>query len=104
MPKYKPTYTRNVYTYTEITRTGNIALFEGITESSGKQYEVHVLRDKKAHPNSVNAGEMILCSPSTSEWGRFGFTYQTKDRAMEKFRKLAEKSDMNADSSESVAA
>lgn len=104
MPKYKPTYTSSVYTYIEIKRTGNIALFEGITASGCKQYEVHVLRDKQAHPKSNNAGEMILCSPSTSEWGRFGFTYQTREKADEKFQSLAMATDENGDSSDSVTA
>ena len=104
MPKYNPTYTSNVYTFTEITRHGNIAIFEGITASGGKQYEVHVLREKKAHPKSDNAGEMILCSPSTSEWGKYGFTYQTWEKADKKFQSLAARADQNADSSDSVAA
>jgi hypothetical protein len=104
MPKYTTNYTRNVYTYTEIKRNENIALFEGVTALGSKQFEVHVLRDKQAHPKSNNAGEMILCSPSTSEWGRFGFTYQTREKADEKFQSLAMATDENGDSSDSVTA
>ena len=104
MPKYQTKYTHHGLTYTEIKRHENIALFEGITASGGKQYEVHVLREKKAHPKSDNAGEMILCSPSTSEWGKYGFTYQTWEKADKKFQSLAARADQNADSSGSVAA
>ena len=104
MPKYKTEYTNHGLAYTEIERHNNISLFEGLTPSGRKEYEIHILRYKMAHPRSADAGTKILSSPSTSEWGTHGFTYQTKERAIVKFRKLAEKSDMNADSSESVAA
>jgi hypothetical protein len=82
-------------TFTEIQRHGNIALFEGVSDSGSKQFEIHILRDKLAHFKSTDAGKMILSSPSTSDWGRFGFTYRCYDRAMDKFRKLAEKSEQN---------
>jgi hypothetical protein len=108
MPKYKTTYNNSIYAFTEIESHNNICLFKGVSPSGQEQYEIHILRYKMAHPRSANAGTKILSSPSSSEWGVYGFTYQSKDRAMEKFRKLAEKSDMNADknadSSGSVAA
>ena len=104
MPKYNPTYTSNVYTFTEITRHGNIAIFEGITASGGKQYEVHILRYRMAHPKASDAGTKILSSPSDSEWGQYGFTYQTKDKAKEKFQSLVMRIDQDTDSSDSVAA
>ena len=104
MPKYTTNYTHHGLTYTEIKRHNNICLFEGIAPSGRKEYEVHVLREKLAHFKSADAGEMIMSSPSTSEWGNFGFTFQTKELARSKFRKLAEKSDRNADSSDSEVA
>jgi hypothetical protein len=104
MPKYKTEYTHHGLTYTEIERHNNISLFEGLAPSGRKEYEIHILRFKKAHPRSADAGTKILSSPSSSEWGVYGFTYQSYERALVKFRKLAEKSDMNADSSGSVAA
>ena len=104
MPKYQTKYTHHGLTYTEIKRHNNICLFEGIAPSGRKEYEIHVLRDKLAHFKSADAGTMILSSPSTSDWGVYGFTYQSKDRAMEKFRKLSEKNDLDTDSSDSVAA
>ena len=104
MPKYQTKYTHHGLTYTEIKRHNNICLFEGIAPSGRKEYEIHVLRDKLAHFKSADAGTMILSSPSTSDWGVYGFTYQSKDRAMAKFRKLSEKNDLDTDSSDSVAA
>ena len=104
MPRYQTEYTHHGLTYTEIKRHNNICLFEGIAPSGRKEYEIHVLRDKLAHFKSADAGTMILSSPSTSDWGVYGFTYQSKDRAMEKFRKLSEKNDLDTDSSDSVAA
>ena len=104
MPKYTTNYTNHGLAYTEIKRHNNICLFEGIAPSGRKEYEIHVLRDKLAHFKSADAGTMILSSPSTSDWGVYGFTYQSKDRAMAKFRKLSEKNDLDTDSSDSVAA
>ena len=104
MPRYQTNYTNHGLNYTEIERHNNISLFEGVAPSGRKEYEVLILRYKMAHPRSADAGTKILSSPSSSDWGVYGFTYQSYDRALSKFRKLAEKSDKYAYSSDSVAA
>ena len=88
MPKYKSEFRQAGATYTEIKRHQNIALFESDHTTPG--YEVHVLRMKPAHPKSSEAGTKILMSPSSSEWGKFGFTFVDRDRAEQKFQQLAE--------------
>ena len=102
--KYKTTFKNGIYTFTQIKRHGNIVLFEEITALGSKQYELHILRYRMAHPKSAEAGTKILSSPSTSEWGKYGWTYQTRERADEKFQLLVARDDQNADSSDSVAA
>jgi len=51
-------------------------------------YEVHRLRMKPAHPDSADAGQLLLCSPSESEWGKHGWTYLTLAAAQEQFDTL----------------
>lgn len=93
MPKYNPTFTSSIYTYTEIKRHGNIALFEGVTASGGKQYELHILRYRMAHPKSAEAGTKILSSPSTSDWGQYGFTFMSIAKAMKTWITLVEQAE-----------
>ena len=95
MPRYQNEFSRNGMTYTEINRSHNNALFEGVSPEGLVGYELHVIKLKPAHPRATDAGKMILSSPSTTDWGTYGFTFVSKDKAMEKFRKLAEKSEQN---------
>ena len=91
MPKYQPNYTRDGIDFTVIQRTANICLLEGTYQHTPDlhTYEVHRLRMKKAHPESADAGQLILCSPSESEWGKHGFTYMSLEDAQKKFEALA---------------
>ena len=43
------------------------------------------------HPDSADAGQLILCAPSESEWGKHGWTYLTLAAAQEQFDTLANK-------------
>jgi hypothetical protein len=91
MPKYQLNYTRDGIDFTVIQRTGSICLLEGTYQRTPDlhTYEVHRLRMKKAHPDSADAGQLILCSPSESEWGRYAWTYLTLAAAQEQFDTLA---------------
>lgn len=92
MPRYKKTYPQAGRTYTEKKRNNTIVLYEGShPDGDEKRYEVHVLRYKKAHPESAQAGQMILSNPSTSEWGRYGFTFISEEKALAKFDELVAK-------------
>ena len=93
MPKYQPNYTRDGIDFAVIQRTGNMCLLEGTYQHTPDHhtYEVHRLQMKKAHPDSADAGQLILCSPSESEWGRHGFTYMSLEDAQKKFDTLANK-------------
>jgi hypothetical protein len=98
MPRYQPNYTRHGIDFTVIQRTGNICLLEGTYQHTPDlhTYEVHRLRMKPAHPDSVDAGQLILCAPSESEWGRHGFTYMSLEDAQKKFKALAEEAGLVA--------
>ena len=92
MPRYKPSYTRHGIDFNVTNRRGNVCLLVGTYRHSPTlhTYEVHRLRMKPAHPDSADAGQLILCSPSESEWGRHGFTYMSLEDAQKKFEALAE--------------
>jgi hypothetical protein len=46
---------------------------------------------KPAHPDSADAGQLILCSPSESEWGKHGWKHLTLAAAQEQFNTLTNK-------------
>jgi hypothetical protein len=91
MPKHRETYTREGIDFTVTNRRGNICLLVGTYRHSPTlhTYEVHRLRMKPAHPESADAGQLILCSPSESEWGRYAWTYLTLAAAQDQFDTLA---------------
>ena len=93
MPRYQPNYIRHGIDFTVIQRTGNICLLKGTYQHTPDHftYELHRLRMKPAHPDSADAGQLILCSPSESEWGRHGWTHLTLAAAQEQFDTLANK-------------
>ena len=95
MPRYQPNYTRHGIDFTVIQRTGNICLLVGSYQHTPDHftYEVHRLRMKPAHPDSADAGQLILCSPSESEWGKYGWTYLSLEAAQVKFDELVKQTD-----------
>ena len=93
MPKYKPEFKQAGAVYTEIKRHKNIAFFE--SSHTTPSYEIHVLKMKEAHPKSPEAGTKILMSPPSSEWGKLGFSFMSRDKAEDKFHQLATKADKN---------
>jgi len=93
MPRYQPTYTRDNIDFSVIQRTGNICLLEGTYQHTPDHhtYEVHRLRMKKSHPESADAGAMILSAPAESDWGKYGWTYLSLEAAQVKFDELVKK-------------
>ena len=73
-----------------IRRRHDVCLLVGQHRLSGDivYYEVHLLRMKSSRPESLDAGSMILCAPSESEWGKYGWTYLRLEEAELKFAEL----------------
>lgn len=92
MPKYQEAYTREGIDFVVTQRQGNVCLLVGTYRhtSDHHTYEVHQLRMKRTHPDSDDAGEMVLCSPADSEWGKYGWTYLSLEAAEAKFHDLVE--------------
>lgn len=89
MSNYSKNYKNADLCFRLVQRKESIAMFEGESESGWKQWEVHVLRMKPTHRSSPEAGKEVLSKASTSEWGKYGFTYQSLEKAQEKMDVLA---------------
>jgi hypothetical protein len=46
---------------------------------------------RRAHPESADAGKQLLMSPSTEDWGIYGWTYLTLPDAVKRFTAEVEK-------------
>jgi hypothetical protein len=93
MPRYQPNYTRDGIDFTQIDCTGNVCLLKGAYQHTPDHhtYEVHLLRMRRAHPESADAGKQLLMSPSTEDWGIYGWTYLTLPDAVKRFTAEVEK-------------
>ena len=91
MPKYRATYSRGgILDFAVTAQKGRACLAVGSYRHAPEVriYEVHLLRMKKSRRDSSDAGEMILSSPSESEWGKYGWTYLTLEAAEVKYCEL----------------
>ena len=85
------------FTYTEICRSGNIALYEQLRDDwKSPSYEVIVIKVNKPHPNSVHEFDMVETYPSAMHWGSRGWTFNTMEDAGEKFDELVLKQEVKA--------
>lgn len=94
MPQYRETFNRaGILDFVVLRRCFNVCLLMGLHRSSLdiRYYEVHLLRMKKSRRESAAAGAMILCAPSESEWGKYGWTYLRLKDAEAKFHELADR-------------
>jgi hypothetical protein len=92
---YKPLKThfqRGEFNYKQIAREKDVAIFEqtwrGCSEPS-VCWEVAVIRQ---HNGKTIKGHWVAPSefyPSSTEWGKYGFTFTAKDAAFAKLRELA---------------
>jgi hypothetical protein len=89
MKKIPTTYNKDGFNHELLEREGNVAIYEQrkSTHSSG-YYEVVVIRKRKADNDfaGTKAGDEYL--PCTNEWGIYGWTYLTLEKAREKMSKI----------------
>jgi hypothetical protein len=74
------------YNYRQIKREGNVAIYSQAKGGVVLAYEVIVIRNRPARtwPNGKTTPEHEAY-PGNEEWGRFGWTCVTLDRALERF-------------------
>ena len=87
MRKIPETYSKGGFNYTLIERKDNVAIYEQ-RKNAILQYEVVIIRKRKKDNDfaGTKSGDEYL--PSTCEWGKFGWTYVTIDKAREKMSKI----------------
>ena len=77
------------FDFEQLAREGDIALFrktkpEILTET----FEVVVIQHYEERTIAENLIEASEAMPPTSQWGKLGWSLQTRERAWEKFREL----------------
>lgn len=85
MTQYPTQFRKNSWSYRQLKRTGNVALYE---QGGGCAYEVIRI---KQNPERTIKGNVIPpheAGPGDSEWGRNGWTLATIQRAEEKFAEI----------------
>ena len=83
MKKLGDSYSANGNTYKLVLRDGNVCVF-----FNGSHYEVFIVSLKPAESVFGVPYPEREAVPSNEEWGQKGWTFRSKDRAMNKFNYL----------------
>lgn len=90
MKKLEKTFNKKGFTFTQITREGNKAIYRqdksDYTSSSFEVVKIGSHNGYELNGTKIAASETY---PSTSLWGIQGWTYQTLDEAKKKFKKIS---------------
>lgn len=87
------TYNKNGFTFNQVDREGDVAIYEQIMPELSKRvaYEVfEVLKKPAATINGVDIPERESC-PGNEQWGNYGFTVYDLSKAKQKQAEIAEK-------------
>lgn len=94
-PAYKPlktSFRSKGFDYLQLRRTGDVALFEqSKPELSEPRYEVVIVQRHEAYKLENKMIEAAETMPSTSSWGRYGWTYRDPKEAEKRFDELVKK-------------
>jgi len=90
MKKLEKTFNKKGFTYTQVVREGNKAIYrQDKSDYTSASYEVVKIG---SHNGYELNGTKIAASetyPSTSLWGTQGWTFQSLDDAKKKFKKIS---------------
>lgn len=81
-------FNRDGFTFRQLRRIGNVAIYEQTKKGQSPAYEVVILRMREAR---IAFGmELPECEhyPSSEEWGTYGWTYRSLSEAERKFKEL----------------
>ena len=84
-------FSKKGFNFREIKRKGNVAIYERSKGESVKHYEVAVI---KSHQGFNLGGSFIAPSevyPCDSQWGIYGWTLPSLEKAEEKFEDISKK-------------
>lgn len=89
----KKEFTKWQFTFREIKREGDVAIYEQTKTSTGEfcSYEVIKINKHDGYEIAGNKIEPAEMYPSNELWGTYGFTLPTIKKAEEKFQELKKK-------------
>lgn len=91
------THEDRLFRYTQLARTGNVALFTQMHKPSGHvRYEVVVITVAKEHtwPDGTTSPEREVY-PSSSQWGRLAWTHLSEQQARAHLEALVVQAETN---------
>jgi hypothetical protein len=95
VPTYKPLQTSfrsKGFDYRQLRRIGDVALYEQTKPTlSRKWYEVVMVQRHDTYELGGRTIEAAETMPSTSQWGRLGWTYRDPKEARSRFDELVKK-------------
>jgi hypothetical protein len=94
-PAYRPlrtSFRSKGFDYRQIERKDDVAMFEQTKpELSGRWYEVVMVQRHETYEIGGRTIEAAETMPSTSQWGRLGWTYRDPKEARSRFDELVKK-------------
>lgn len=84
------TFTKKKFLHKQIKREGEFAIYERQKEGQSKHYEVVIIRSHNGYELAGNKFPPAEMYPSDSQWGVFGWTRPTLEKAEEKFKEIYE--------------
>jgi hypothetical protein len=89
--KLDTTFTHDGFSYKQLSRTGNVAIYEqSKTYMKMPIYEVVVIRQMRGRTSGLFKIVPHEKYPSNEEWGKYGWTLPTLEGAKEKMEELIE--------------
>ena len=76
------------FTYNQIKRSGNVAIFEQIKDDKILAYEVVVIRAHEGYEIAGNVMEPAEFMPRSEDWGTFGWTLTNESDAHKRFNEV----------------
>ena len=90
MKKLEKTFNKKGFTYTQVIREGNKAIYrQDKRDYNSSSFEVVKIGSHNGY--ELNGTKIVASEtyPSTSLWGIQGWTYQTLDEAKKKFKRIS---------------
>lgn len=107
MKTVSKTFTRDGFTFRQIRRAGDLALYRKHKVGAGGNIQsFEVIRIQKAtQPATLPSGATVQAGdelyPASSKWGKAGWTYQTEEQAQKAFEDRLEEIKFGASYAES---
>lgn len=91
MKKLEKKFTNKNFSYKQIIREGDIAIYEQMLidpDAKNKRYEVIIIKSHNGYEIAGNKLPPSEMYPSANQWGKLGWTFIDLPDAEKKFKKL----------------